>query len=139
MLNHANHEAADDIDKQNEQTRDRIAPNKFGGTIHRSVKVCFSGHIGATNPGFFLGQNTRIHISINGHLLTGHRVQGKSRRYLGHPASTLGHDHKIDNDQDRKNHQTDRVITANHKFAKGFNHLASSIRTGMPFQQNNPG
>ena len=71
-------------------------------------------------------------------MLARHGVQGETRRHFGDTASAFGNHDKVDYCQDDKYDDTNRVVAADQEVAKGFNNLASRIRTGVSLQQNDP-
>ena len=139
MLGHADDETAHDSDKQNQQTRDRIAAHKFGGTVHGAKKVGLFTHLGTAAFGFFFVDEAGIHVGVNGHLFARHGVQGETCTNFGDTFSALGHHHEIDDHENGKHNQTDGEIATNQEVPKGFNHRPCRARTGMALQQHHTG
>ena len=139
MLQHPDNQAAYHVDEQDQDTRHGIAAYKFAGTVHGAVEIGFAGDFLASGAGLILGDQARIQISVNRHLFTRHGVQGEAGTDFRHTSGTLGHDHKIDDDQNDEYDQPDRVIAADDKLSEGFDHLTGCIRALMPFQQDDPG
>ena len=75
-----------------------------------------------------------IEVSINGHLLTGHCVQGETRRYFSHTFRTFGDNDKVYRYQNDKHDKTDNRITADNEVTKSGNYLS-----GIPVQQYQTG
>ena len=138
MLQHADGEAADHADDQNQNAGHRVAAHELGGTVHRAEKVGFFGHFETAASRFFLVDIAGVEVGIDCHLLARHRVQGEARRHFGDALRTLGHHHEVDHHQDRENDQTDREIATDQEVAEGFDHRAGSAGTGVAFEQHDP-
>ena len=85
----------------------------------------------AALSGFRFRDDPGIELGIDGHLLAGHRIQGKSSRNLGNAAGALGYDDEIDYHQDQENNRPDHVISPDHEYAKSIDH-----RTGVSIEQD---
>jgi hypothetical protein len=55
---------------------------------------------------------------------------------LGNPASAFGDDGEVEDGQDYKHHNADRVIAANEEVTERFNYLAGGVRSGVAFGQH---
>jgi hypothetical protein len=75
MLQHANGEAAKDVDQQNQDTGHGIAAHKLGGTVHGAEEVGFFRHLGAAAFGFLLVNQASIQVGVHRHLLAWHGIQ----------------------------------------------------------------
>ncbi len=80
MLAHADGQAADDVDDQDQDAGDRIAADELAGTVHRAVEVGLAAHFLAPRPGLVLVDQAGVQVGVDGHLLARHRVQGEARR-----------------------------------------------------------
>ncbi|MDQ0669721.1 hypothetical protein QF039_004021 [Pseudomonas sp. W2I6] len=139
MLEDADRHAADQVDKQNQQAGDGVAAHEFAGTVHGTVELGFLGDFKATGLGLVLVDQAGVEVGVDRHLLAGHRVEGKTRAHLGNPPGALGHDHEVDDHQDRKNHDTDHVVTADHHLAEGLDHLARGGVAVLAVEHHHPG
>ena len=133
VRNHPDDQAANQIDDQNQDASNGIAPHKLRRTVHRAKKVSLLRHLGPPLLGFLLLDEARIQVGIDGHLLAGHRIQGKTGRNLRHPARTLGNHHKVDDGDQDKNDHPYREIAPNEELAKSLNHLAGGVCAGVAF------
>jgi len=57
-------------------------------------------------------------ITVDGHLLAGHRIQAETRGDFRHTLRALGDHQKIDDGNDQKDHQPDGEIAPHHKVAE---------------------
>jgi hypothetical protein len=73
-----------------------------------------------------------VEIGVDGHLLAGHGVQGKAGADFRDPACAFGNDDEIDDGEDGEHHHADGVVTADHKMAECFDHLAGRVTTRWP-------
>ena len=139
MLHDADHKATEDIDEEDQNPSHGIAAHKFTRAIHRAIKIRFLRNFCTALFGFFLGNDPRVHVRIDRHLFAGHRVQREARTDFRDAPGALGHHHKINDHEDRKHHQPDRVIAADHEFAEGANNLPRRVVPGMAMEQNHAG
>ncbi len=139
MLEDTDEQPPDDVDKQDQDTGNRIALDEFARTIHGTIEVGLGHDLLATPPGLLMIYDSGAQVGIDGHLLARHRIQGKASTNLRNTASTLGHNDEVDNDQDCKYHHTDREIAADHELAEGLDDMARRVRTGMSLKQDDPG
>ena len=74
MLPHADRQATNQIDKQNQDARYRVAAHKFGSTVHGAEEIGLLPQFGAPCFGGFLVDDPGVQIGVNRHLLTRHGV-----------------------------------------------------------------
>ena len=79
VLQHANGDTAEHVDKQNENAGYGVAAHELAGTVHGPVEIGLLRHFLATAQGVVLTDQAGIQVGINRHLLAGHGVQGKAR------------------------------------------------------------
>ncbi len=138
VLKDTDQHAADEVDEQNQQASNCVTAYKLAGTVHGTVELGLLGHFGTTALGFRLVDEAGVEVGVDGHLLAGHRVEGEARAHLGNTPGTLGDDHKVDDHQDCEHHDTDDVVTADHHFTEGLNHLARSSMTVLTVKHDHP-
>ena len=139
MLGDAHHHAAQNVDEQNDQARDRVALHEFGRTVHGAKEVGLLGDLFAALLGGVLVDHAGVQVGINRHLFAGHGIQGESGGYFRDASRTLGDHREVDQDQDAEDHDADQVVAGHHKFSKGLNDLARGIGAGVAFDQDHPG
>ena len=138
MLRHTDGQTANDVDKQDQQTSNRVAAHKLTGTIHRAVEVCLLRYLHAARFSLLLINQARVEIGIDRHLLTRHGIQSKAGTYFGDAAGTLGYHHKVDDHQNGKDHQAHHIVTADHHLTKRLNNLTRRVAPLMAVQQHHP-
>ncbi|MPN00657.1 hypothetical protein SDC9_147853 [bioreactor metagenome] len=84
MGNEPNHNAADEVDKGDDQRHDGVALHKLGSTVHCAEEICLALNFAAAQPGGLLIDQAGTQIRVNGHLLTGHGIERKPGRNLCH-------------------------------------------------------
>jgi hypothetical protein len=124
VLGHADDEAADDVDHQDQDAGHGVAAHELAGTVHGAEEVGFLAHFGAALLGLVLVDQAGVQVGVDGHLLAGHRVQGEARAHLGDALGALGDHHEVDDHQDGEHDQTDREVAADQEVAEGLDHLA---------------
>src|SRR5690606_26045460 len=139
VLHHANQQAADDVDEQDQDAGDGIAADEFGGTVHGAVEIGLGGDFHATLARLFLGDQAGVEVGVDRHLLARQGVKGETRRNLGHSTGALGHHHEIDDGENGEDDDADGVVAADHKLAEGLDHRAGGAGAGVPFHQHHAG
>ena len=123
-MEHADAEAADDIDKGDEDAGDGVASHEFAGTVHRAIEVGFFLDLESAGGGGEFVDDAGVEFGVDRHLFTRHGVQGESRRDLGDTASALGDDDKIDDDENDENDSADDVVSLDEHMAEGFDDIS---------------
>ena len=139
MLTDANSQATEQIDQQNQQGRYRVAADKFRRTVHRTEEVRLLGQFSTALTRSVLVNHACIQISINRHLLSGHRIQGESGVDFRDAACALGDHKEVHDHQNRKNDKADHVVSADDKLAKGRDYFSCGVVAFMTAHQNHPG
>ena len=138
MLEHTDGHAADQVDEQNQQAGDGVTAHKLAGTVHGTVELSFLGNFGPAGLGLALVDQAGVEIGVDGHLLAGHGVEGKTRAHLGNPPGALGHHHEVDDHQDREHHDTDHVVTADHHLTERLDHLTGGGVAVLAVEHHHP-
>ena len=63
-------------------------------------------------------------IGVDRELLTRHGVEREARRDFGDTAGTARDDHELDDDQNRKDDETNGIVAADDDVAERFDHLS---------------
>ena len=134
MLQNADQQAADNVNDHDHQTGDGVTAHELTRTVHRTVEVGFLRHVAAALFGFVFTNQTGVEIGVNRHLFAGHAVEHETRAHFGDTPRTLGDNHKVNQDEDDKDHDTDGEITADQKVAEGFDHPPCRRAAGVTFQ-----
>ena len=139
MLDHADGHATDEVDEEDQQAGDGVTADELAGTVHGAVEVGFLGHFGAALLRLALLDQAGIEVGVDGHLLAGHGVEGEPRAHLGDTPGALGDHHEVDDHEDREDHDTDHVVTADHHLAEGLDHLARGRMAVVAVEQHDAG
>ncbi len=136
MLQHPNQQTAHHVDDHDQNTGDGIPTNKFTRTVHGAVKIGFLCHFRTAFFCFIFTNQSRIQIGVNRHLFTRHPIQHEARTHFRDTSRTFGDNHKVNDDENDEDHDTDGKVTADKEVTKGFHHLTCRRGTGMSFHQN---
>ncbi|KAG1446268.1 hypothetical protein G6F57_017361 [Rhizopus arrhizus] len=139
VLRHAHDQAADDVDRHDQQAGDGVAAHELAGAVHRAEEVRFLRDLGATAAGLVFADQARIQVGVDRHLLAGHGVQGEARAHFGDTAGTLGDDDEVDDGQDHEHDDPDGEVAAHEEVAERLDHLARRVRAGMAVEQHDAG
>ncbi|MND74678.1 hypothetical protein D3C80_662790 [compost metagenome] len=138
MLEDTDRHAADQVDEQDQQAGNGVTTDEFAGTVHGTVELGFLGDFRAAGLGLGLIDQAGVEVGVDRHLLAGHRIEGETRAHLGNPPRALGHHDEVDDHQDREDHDTDHVVTADHHLAEGLDHLAGRRMTVLAVEHHHP-
>src|SRR5690606_884977 len=132
---HADGEAADQVDQQDQDAGDGVAAHELGGAIHGPVEVGFLGHVGAALARVVGVDQAGVEIGVDGHLLAGQRVQGEARGHFGDALATLGDHQEVHDGEDDEDDDADDEVAADHHLAERLDHLARRVGAGVAFYQ----
>jgi hypothetical protein len=132
----AEHQAADDVDDEDEDAGDGIALHELGGAVHRAVEIGFGGDFLAARLGFVRRQQPGIEVRVDRHLLAGHGIQGEAGGHFRDAAGALGDHDEVDDHQDREDEDADGIIAADQEIAKCLDDVAGGVRSLMSAHQN---
>ena len=126
-------ETADDVYSSYDETSDGITFDELAGTVHSTVKVGFTLNVlTALLCALFINQ-PRVQISINGHLFTGHSIEGETGGDFSDSFSTFSDDEHLNDDEYQEHDDTDYIITADNEVPESVNQL-----TGIAIKENEP-
>ena len=127
-------DAAHQVDNRDDDGHSGVALDDFGGAVHSAVKIGLLLNLLPAHPCLLLVNKAGGQIGVNGHLLTGHGVQGKPSGHLGHAFSALGDDDKLHQHDDEEDDEAYHKIAARNQLAKVLNH-----HTGITGGENHSG
>src|SRR3989344_1279256 len=110
VLHHADDEAADDVDEQDQDAGDGVTAHELRGTVHGAVEFGLFAHLAAALAGLGLVNHAGAQVGVDGHLLAGHGVQGEAGRDFGDALGTLGDHGEVDHHQDGEDDDPDREV-----------------------------
>jgi len=79
-----------------------------------------------------------VEIRVDGHLLAGERVQGKTRGNFRGADRAVIDDQVLNGNQGEEKHESDHVVAAHHELPERFDHLARGRRALVAVEQNPP-
>src|SRR4029077_8357938 len=138
LLDHADDDAADDVDEDDEQPRDRVAAHEFRGAVHGAEEAALVFQRLAPLFRDFLVDQAGGEVGVDRHLLAGHRVQVETRRDFGDAARTLGDDDEVHGHENREHDDPDHEVAAHHKIAERLDDVAGGIGALVPVRQDQP-
>ena len=133
VLGHADGEAADQVDRGDDDGGDGVAADELRGPVHRSVEVGLVGHLLAPAPCLDLVDGSGVQVGVDGHLLARHAVEREASRDLGHPAGAGGDHDELNDDEDEEDDQPHEDGAADHEVAEALDHHA-----GVAVQEDEP-
>ena len=124
LLGDADDDAADDVDEDDQQARDRVAAHEFRGAVHGAEEAAFVLQRLAALLGGLLVDQAGGEIGVDRHLLARHGVEVEARRDFGDAARALGDDDEVHDHQDREDDNSDHEIAAHHEIAERLDDVA---------------
>ncbi|AHG33440.1 hypothetical protein BBQ_3538 [Burkholderia pseudomallei MSHR511] len=139
VLGHPDDEAADHVDRHDDQARDRVAAHELRRAVHRAVELRFLRDRLAALLRLLFVDEAGVQIGVDRHLLAGHRVEREARGHFGDPARALRDHHEVDDHQDHEHDDADREVAADEEVAERLDHLAGRVRARVAFEQHDAG
>ena len=127
MLDHADDEAADDVDDRDDDAGDRVAADELAGTVHRSVEIGLLRDFLAAALGFFFVDRAGVQVGVDRHLPAGHAVQGKAGRDFADARGTLGDHDELNHHDDHEDDDADDELIAGDEFAERLDDAAGRV------------
>ena len=122
MIDHAQEQAAADIDQQDDDAGDGIAANEPARPIHGPEEVRLAINLIAAPVGLVLVDQAGMQVGIDGHLPPRQPIEREPRGHFADAGRPLGDHHKLDHDQDREQDHADDHLVAGHERAKRPDH-----------------
>ena len=136
VLQHADEQAADDVNHHDQNARDGVTAHKLTRTVHGAIEICLLGHFGTAFFRFIFRDQPGIQVGVDGHLLARHPVEHEARAHFSDTPRPFSDNHEVDNHQNDEHHDTDGEVAAHQEVTEGFDHLARRRRAGVPFHQD---
>ena len=136
VLQHTDEQSAEDVDEHNQDAGDGVAADELRRAVHRAEEIGLVGDRRAPFARFVLADQSGVEVGVDRHLLARHRIEREACGDFGDAAGALGDHDKIDDHQNRKNDDADRVVAADQEVAKSVDHLSGGARAGMAFEQH---
>ena len=136
MADHAEDQAADDVDREDQEASDSIALHELGRTVHRAIEIGFGRHLDAPRPRLVGRHQPGVEIGVDRHLLAGQGIEGEARADFGDAARALGDDDHVDDHQHREHDDADDIVAADQEGAERLDDMAGRRAAFMPVDQN---
>jgi hypothetical protein len=118
FMQHADEDAADDVDEGDEHARVDVSGHELARAVHGSVEVRFPAQVFALLDGLLLVDEAGVQVGLDGHLLAGHGVQGEAGRDFGDAGRAGDDDGLVQDEEDEEDDRADGEIAADHEFPK---------------------
>ena len=99
MTGDADDDAAENIDRENDQAGDGVAAHELRGAVHRAEERALLLEFAAAGLRLLVVDEAGGEIGVDGHLLAGNGVEREARADLGDAGRALGDDQKIHGDE----------------------------------------
>ena len=129
----ADDDAADEVDRRDDDRGDRVALDELRGAVHRAVEVGLLGDVVAPLARLLLGDLPGVEVGVDRHLLARHGVEGEAGGDLGDAAGAVGDHHELDDDEDEEDDEADDDVAADDELAERLDDVA-----GVALEQDQP-
>ena len=120
----ADDDAAEDVDRQDDQAGDGVAADEFRRAVHRAEEGALLLEFATALLGDFLVDQPRRQVGVDRHLLAGDCVEGEARADLGDAGRALGDDQEVDGDEDEEDDDADDEVAAHHQAGEAADDVA---------------
>ena len=133
LLQHPDHDAREEVDRDDDQARDGVAAHELRGAVHRAVEVGLVLDLHAALARLGVGDLAGVQVGVDRHLLAGHGVEGEARADLGDaPGAARDHD-ELDDHEDQEHDDADDQVAADDEVPERVDH-----RAGVAAGQDQP-
>ena len=136
MARHADDDAAEHVDGENDDARNRVAAHELGRAVHRTEEGAFLLQFATTHLRFLVVDVTGREIGVDRHLFAGNRIEREARADFRDTRGALGDDEKVDRDQDREHDHADDEVAAHHQVCEARDDIAGSRRAIRAMREN---
>ena len=133
VLEDADDDPAEQVDRDDDDPRHRVALHELRGAVHRAVEIGLAGDLGAAVARLGLGDLAGVQVGVDRHLLAGHRVEGEAGRHLGDAAGAVRDHDELDHDEDQEHDEADNEVATHHEGAERVDYAA-----GLAVHQHEP-
>ena len=102
VARHADDDAAEDVDRRDDEAGDGVAAHEFRGAVHRAEEGAFLLQLAAAALRLLVVDQAGGEVGVDRHLLAGDGVEGEAGADLGDARRALGDDDEIHRDQDQE-------------------------------------
>ena len=120
----ADDDAAEDVDREDDQAGDGVAADEFRRAVHRTEEGALLFELAAALLGDLLVDQPRRQVGVDRHLLAGDGVEGEARANLGDASRALGDDQEVDGDEDEEDDDADDEVAAHHQTGEAADDVA---------------
>src|SRR6185312_6839133 len=138
MLEYANQESCDDVDRSDHDSRQCVALTEACRAVHRAVKLGFAGNLFAPASRLCFVNQSGVQVGINCHLFAWHCVQRETCGYFRGTDRSVADDHVLNGNQCKEEHESIYVIPYDHELSERFDNFSRGCGTFASVQQNAP-
>ena len=131
MQRHADDQSPDDLDHGDEDADPHVARDELRGAVHGPVEIRLALQLVLPPGRLLLGEEPRVVLRLDGHLLARQGVQGEARGHLGDARGALRDDDELHRDDDDEDDDPDHVafdaLGADHERGEGPHDVAVEV------------
>ncbi len=124
LLQHPDHDAREEVDRDDDQAGDGVAAHELRGAVHRAVEVGLVLDLQAALARLGVGDLAGVQVGVDRHLLAGHGVEGEARADLGHAPRAAGDHDELDDHEDQEHDDADDQVAADDEVPERVDHRA---------------
>ena len=123
MPQHADDDAAENIDRRDDHARDGVAAHELRRAVHRTEEGAFLFEFTAASGRLFLVNSACGQIRVDGHLFAWDGVERKSGADFSYSGCAFGDDKKIDRNKDQEHDDADNEVSAHDEVGEARDHV----------------
>ena len=123
----ADQEATKDVDGGDDQSGNGISAHKLGGSIQCPEVIGFALDFAAAVFGVLIIDQAGVKVSVDGHLLAGHGVQGEAGGDFGDPPGPLRDHDKVDDHQNQEDDDPHNDVAPHNELAERFDDRSGGV------------
>jgi hypothetical protein len=135
----ADHDAAENVDGENDDAGDGVAADELGGAVHRAEEGAFLLKLAPPRLRHLLIDEAGREVGVNRHLFSRNGVEGEARANLGDAGRALGDDQEVDRHQDEEDDDADDEVAAHHQAGETADDVARRGRSLLAAREDEAG
>ena len=134
----ADDDAAENIDRENDEAGDRVAAHEFRCAVHRAEEGALFLELAPARLSDLFVDEAGRQVGVDRHLLAGDRVEGEAGADFGDAGRALGDDEEVDRHQDEKDDDADEEVAAHDEVREAADDIAGRGRPLGAVREDEP-
>ena len=115
------------VDRGDDQSGNGVSAHKLGGPVQCPEIIRLTLDFAAALLGCLIIDQAGVEVSVDGHLLAGHRIQGEAGGDFSDPPGSLCDHDKVDDHQNQEDDDPYNDVASHNELAERFDDRSSSV------------